>query len=126
MGCRRSSPDPGLGPSVELRGGDAPGQIDFTRVGKALAGEGIAAKEPPPPLLQVEPARSFRNEHVMQTRVVCHPGARLQAAVTTQVIRDDEEVAGGIVGFNQLQEFDIIRRVARRGTSGQFFAIEYP
>ena len=49
-------PDPGLRSPVELRGRHAPGQVNLARVGKALAGEGIAAEEPPPAFLEVEPA----------------------------------------------------------------------
>jgi hypothetical protein len=112
MGRRRSSPDPVLGASIELRGGHTPGQVNFTRVGKALTSEGIAAKEPPPALLQIQPAGAFRDEHMVQTRVVCHPGTCLQAVMTTEVIRNHENVAGGIVRFNEFEQLDVVRRIA--------------
>ena len=112
MSFGRSSPDPGPGPSVELHGGHAPGQVDFTRVGKALTSKGIAAEEPPPALLQIEPAGTFRDEHVVQTWVVCHPGTCLQAVMTTEVVRNHEDVAGGIVGFDQFEQLDVVRRIA--------------
>ncbi len=62
----RSSPDPRLGSMVELSRGNASGLLDFVWVGKALPGQGIAAEEPPPALLQVEPAGSCRNEDVVE------------------------------------------------------------
>jgi hypothetical protein len=52
----RPSPDPGLGPSIELCSRHAPGLVDLSRIGKTLARQRIAAKEPPPALLQVEPS----------------------------------------------------------------------
>src|SRR5689334_18159014 len=58
----RPSPDPGLGPSIELCSRHAPGLVDLSRIGKTLARQRIAAKEPPPALLQVEPAGPFGNE----------------------------------------------------------------
>src|SRR6266700_198667 len=62
----RSSPDPRLGSMVELSRGNASGLLDLIRVGKALPGQGIAAEEPPPALLQVEKACSCRNEDVVE------------------------------------------------------------
>src|SRR5438132_1168417 len=78
-GLRRASPDPGLGPQVELSGGDARGLLDLLGIGKTLPGERIAAEEPPPTLLQVEPARSGGDEDVMDARMFNQPGARLEA-----------------------------------------------
>src|SRR5215472_8385847 len=49
----RPSPDPGLGPGIELCCGDTPGLIDFTWVGKVLSCQRIAAEESPPALLQI-------------------------------------------------------------------------
>lgn len=105
-------PDPGPGASVELRGGYAPGQVNFPLVGKVLTGEGIAAKEPPPPFLQIQLAGAFGDEHMMQTRVVCHPGTCLQAAMTTEVIRNHEKVARRVVCFNQFEQLNGVRRIA--------------
>jgi hypothetical protein len=50
MILRWASPDPGLGTSIELRGGDAGSLRDLFGIGKALASERIAAEEPPPAL----------------------------------------------------------------------------
>ncbi len=50
MILRWASPDPGLGPQVELRGGDAGRLRNLLGRGLALPGERIAAEEPPPAL----------------------------------------------------------------------------
>jgi len=46
---RRTSPDPGLGPQVELSSCDARGWLDLLGVGKTLTSQRITAEEPPPP-----------------------------------------------------------------------------
>ena len=108
MGRRRSSPDPRFGPRVELRGGHTPGQIDLTWIGKTLTSKRVATKDPPPALLQIQPARPFRNENMVDAWTIRQPGTCFQAAVATEIIRDDENVAGGIVGLDQFEQFDII------------------
>jgi hypothetical protein len=40
-------------------------------IGKTLSSEGIAAQEAPPALLQVQPARPFGNEDLLETWMVC-------------------------------------------------------
>ena len=96
----RSSPDPRLGSLVELSRGNASGLFDFGRRGKALPGQGIAAQEPPPALLQVKPARPCRNEDVVEARMRFEPGARLQAVVATQMISNHVDVAYRILRFH--------------------------
>jgi hypothetical protein len=51
----RPSPDPGLGSSVELSRRNTGGLLDLLGIGKTLAGQRIAAEEPPPALLEIEP-----------------------------------------------------------------------
>jgi hypothetical protein len=97
---RRTSPDPGLSPQVELRGGDASGLLNLLGIGKALPGESVAAEEAPPALLQIEPARSGRDEDVMEAGMLFQPSARLEAIVTGEVIGNHEDVASRVVGFN--------------------------
>jgi hypothetical protein len=121
----RSSPDPRLGSMVELSRGNARGLLDFVWVGKALPGQGIAAEEPPPALLQVEPARSCRNEDLVEPWMLGEPGPRLSTAVAGEIVSDDVNVPVGIVGFDALKQSYVVRRVARSGASGQFLAIAY-
>ena len=96
----RTSPHPGLGAPVELRGGDTGGLFDRFGIGKTLTRQGITAEEPPPALLQIEPARPGGNEDVMDARMIDKRGAGLQAGMTTEIVGNDEQVAGGIVGFD--------------------------
>ena len=107
-----TSPDPWLGPSVELLGSDTSGLLDFLGIGKTLPGQGIAAEEPPPALLQVEPACSRRNEDVVNARMLLQPGARLQTRVTAEIVADDEEISARVVGFDVGQERDVAFGIA--------------
>ncbi len=66
----RTSPDPGLGPQVELSRRDAGSLLDLLGIGKALPGERITAKKPPPAFLQIEPTRPGGDEEVMQARML--------------------------------------------------------
>jgi hypothetical protein len=63
---RRASPDPRIGTPVELSGGDARSLLNLISIGKTLSRQGIAAEEPPPALLQVQPTGSFGNENVVE------------------------------------------------------------
>ena len=52
----RPTPDPWMGSSVELNGGEASGLLNFVRSGETLTRQSIAAEEAPPALLQGEKA----------------------------------------------------------------------
>ena len=108
----RAAPDPGLGASIELHGRNMGGLLDLLGIGKALPSEGITAEEPPPALLQIEPARSRWNEDVMDAWMLFQPGTGFQAVVTTEIIGDDEDIAGGIIGLNVGQQSDVALGVA--------------
>ena len=122
----RPSPDPRLGSEIELGGRHTASLLNLLRIGKALPSKGIAAEEPPPALLEIEPARSGGNEDLVQARMLFEPSARLQAVVTTEIIGDDEDVAFGIVGFDVGEQGDVPFGVARSGASGHFLAIAHP
>jgi hypothetical protein len=121
----RPTPDPGLSAPVELLGGNASGLLDLFGIGKALPGEGIAAEEAPPALLQIEPARPGRDEDVMDARMSFQPGPGLQTGVTAEIVADDEDIAAGIIGFDVGQQSDVAFGIARSGTPGQFLAIAH-
>jgi hypothetical protein len=108
---------------VELDGGHLHGSLDLTGIGKALARQRITAEEAPPALLQIEPARAFGNEDVLDAWMVYEPGARFQAIVTAQVVGDDEDIPRGIVRFDGLEELNVVLGVPRKGTSGDLLAI---
>ncbi len=111
-GLGRTTPDPGLGANIELSGGDAGGLFDLVRIGKTLAGQGIATEEPPPALLEIEPAGPCWNEDLMEPRMLCQPGAGLSTVMAAEIISDNEDVARRIVSFDILKESDVVCRVA--------------
>ena len=122
----RPSPDPGLGPSIELCCRHAPGLVDLGRIGKALTRKRVAAEEAPPPLLQIEPAGSFGNENLVDAWMLYEPGVGLRAQVTDQVICDDEEVSFGIISLDIAEQGDVAFRITRSSTAGQLFPIAHP
>jgi hypothetical protein len=109
----RPSPDPGFGPPVELLGSDAGGLFNLIGISKALPSQRVAAEEAPPALLQIEPARSRWNEDVMEARMLFQPSTRLQAIMTAEIVADDEEVSGWVVGFDIGQQSNVAFRIAR-------------
>ena len=122
-GLGGTTPDPGLGASIKLGGGDPGGLFDLVGISKALPGQRIATEEPPPAFLQIEPAGTCRNEDMMEAWMLGHPGAGLGTVMAAEIIRDNEDVTRWIVGFDVLKECDVVRRVARSGTASEFLAI---
>jgi hypothetical protein len=68
-----TTPHPRTGVGIQLAGRHPCGQGDFVRGGKRLAGEGVAAKQPPPALLELQPAGPFGDEGVLDAGVVGQP-----------------------------------------------------
>ncbi len=121
----RPSPHPGFGTPVELPGSDAGGLLDLAGIGEALSGEGIATEEAPPALLQVEPTGTGGNKHVIQAGMPFQPGARLQATVAREIVADDKDVTGRIVGFAVSEQRDVALGVARSRTARQLLPIAH-
>src|SRR5215203_415865 len=70
-----AAPHPRPGTGIELAGRHPGGQGDLLRGGKRLAGKGFAAKQPPPALLQIQPAGPLGDEGVLDAGVAGQPGA---------------------------------------------------
>jgi hypothetical protein len=87
-------PRPRSGALVELAARDPAGQGDLGGVGEALAGQRLAAKQPPPCLLQVEPAGALGDEHLPDPWVVDQPGLGGNTGMAGEVIGDHQDVAG--------------------------------
>jgi hypothetical protein len=64
----RPPPDPGLGPVVELLGRHPHYSFNLLSIRKAVASKGITTEQAPPPLLEIEPARAFGDEHMLELR----------------------------------------------------------
>jgi len=82
----RSPPDPGFGPVVELLGRHLHCSFNLLSIGKALASKGITTEQAPPPLLEIEPARAFGDEHMLEARMLREPGTGLQTVMTAQIV----------------------------------------
>lgn len=108
----RSSLDPRFGSIIELHRGHLHRAFNLIGIGKTLASEGIAPEQTPP-LLKIEPARPFGNKDMLDTWMLCEPGARLQAVMAAQIVRDDEDVPLGAVGFDGLEPFNVILGITR-------------
>jgi hypothetical protein len=122
----RPSPDPGLGAPVELSRRHTGGLLDLLVIGKTLAGQGIAAEEAPPALLQIEPTGSSRNKDVMDAQMPLQPGARLQAAMTREIVRDNEDVPVRIVRFDLFEQLNVPFGVTRGSATGDLLAVTHP
>ncbi len=57
--------------------------------------------------------------------MLSQPGAGLGTVMAGEIVGDNEDVARRIVGFDVRKPRDIVRRVARGGTPGQFLAITH-
>lgn len=111
---------------VELSGGHARGLLNLAGIGKTLSGERITTEETPPAFLQIEPARSFGYEEVLNAWMICQPGARLKTVMTAEIISNHEHVACRMVRFDVGKQSNVAFRVARRSTFGQLLAITHP
>src|SRR5271169_2763352 len=105
---RRSTPNPRLGPTVQLSCGDAGSSLNFFGISKRLTSQRIPSEEAPPPFLHVQPTGPFRNEHLIQPRMISQPRPRRLAVVTAQVIGDDEHISRRVGCFDLLQHVDVI------------------
>ena len=121
----RTSPDPGLGPRIELSRRHAPRLLDLAGIGKALSSQSIPPEKSPPALLQIQPACAFGNEHLMDARMLGQPSVGFCTQVTGQVIGNHENVARRVVGLDVAEQSNIPFGVARGRASGQFLAIAY-
>src|SRR5436190_22288658 len=75
------APDPGPGAGVELGGGDPGGVGELVGVGEFLPGQRLAPEDPPPALLQVQPAGALGDEDVADAGIAVQPGPGALAVV---------------------------------------------
>ena len=98
---------------VELLGSYPRGQLDLLRIGKALSCEGFSSKQPPPRLLEVEPARPYRDEDLLHSRVFLHPLSDGRTLVARKVVGDQVEVAFGVCLGNRFEQPQVSFGIAR-------------
>src|SRR5919202_3326788 len=107
MRTRRTPPNPGFGPAVELRGGQCRCCLDLCVIGKALARKGIPPEQPPPPFDEIEPAGARRNGLLMEAGMLAQPLPDRATGVAGQVVVDQIELplrVRSIDGVKELEE----------------------
>src|SRR5690242_3305542 len=65
-------------------------QIDLRGVGETLAGTGRRAEQPPPPFLEIQPARTRRNGHLGDAWMRRQPLPDRRAGVAGEIVHDEE------------------------------------
>src|SRR3954447_14501030 len=126
MGPRRTPPDPGLRSTVELVRGHRCGLLDLLGIGKALSGKGRSTEEPPPPLLEIQPTRSFRDEDLVDSGMRGQPLLNRRALVTGEIVGDEIEIAVRIGLVDCLKQLQVPDGVARRSSQGHLLAVSNP
>ena len=102
---------------VELLGSYPRGQLDLLRIGKALSCEGFSSKQPPPRLLEVvEPARPYRDEDLLHSRVFLQPLSDGRTLVARQVVGDQVEIAFGVCLGDRFEQAQVAFGIARGST----------
>jgi hypothetical protein len=86
--------------------------LDFLGGGETLSSEGIAAEEPPPAFLQIQPASSRGNEDMVQAWMLSEPSSRLSAVMAAEIVGDEEDISRGIIGLDVLKQCNIMGGVA--------------
>src|SRR5215471_5587291 len=117
------SPDPGPGAGVELGGGHPGGAGDLVGVGEGLPGQRLAAEDPPPGFLQVQPAGARGDEGVADAGVACQPGPGVVAVVAGEVAGDHVDGALGVGVVGPLQEVLVGGAVAGLGAHGDRLSV---
>src|SRR6266536_172179 len=110
----RAAPHPRAGTGVEPTGRNLGRERDLARVGEGLPGQRLAAEQPPPALLQVEPAGPLGDEGVLDTGMVDQPGAGAGAGVAGQVVGDHHDGPGRVGLLHQPEESLVVAAVAGR------------
>src|SRR5579859_5261223 len=90
---RRPSPHPRLRTGVELCGRDRRRLVNLRWISETLASVGFSASQPPPRLLQVQPARPLGDEYLVHAGMISEPGLNRRALVTGEVVCDELECA---------------------------------
>lgn len=126
MGPRTTSPDPGLGVTVELLGGERGCLLDLFGISKALVRKGGSPEEAPPPFLQVQPTGALGDEHLVDPGMRGQPLLNRRTLMTGEVVGDEVEIALRIVLLDRLEQPQVARGVPRRRGHGDLLPIPDP
>ncbi len=122
---RRPPPDPGLGPSVELRRCSSSRLIHLAPIAKILPCQCLPPQQPPPALDQVEPAGFGGDKDLLDTWACRQPLPDGAALVTGQVIGDQIQLACRIGPFDGVEQRQIAHAITRRGRERQRLPVVY-
>jgi hypothetical protein len=122
----RTTPHPGSGSMVELFGSYPRGRLDLSSISKALSCQGFSSKQPPPPLLQVEPTRPHGYEDLLHSRVVLQPLSDRWTLVARKVVGDQVKVAGRVCLGNCFEQPQVSFGIARRSGERESLAVSHP
>jgi hypothetical protein len=119
MGTGRASPDPRFRSAIELAGGKCRGGINLAMIGEALARERIPAKQPPPPLDEVQPAGAGGNRLLMDAGMRGQPFPNWATGVAGEVVVDEVELALRVRGVDGLKKLEEACGIAGRCGEGE-------
>src|SRR6266508_4076450 len=109
-----AAPHPRAGAGIEPTGRHPGREGDLARVGEGLPGQRLTAEQPPPALLQVEPAGPLGDEGVLDAGMVGQPGPGRVAGVAGEVVGDHHDGPGRVGLLHQPEESLVVDAVARR------------
>jgi hypothetical protein len=111
---------------VELLGSYPRGQLDLSSIGKALSCQGFSSKQPPPRLLQVEPARSHGYENLLHPRVFLQPLSDGRTLMARKIVSDQVKVAARVCLGNRFEQPQVTFGIARGSGERESLAISHP
>jgi hypothetical protein len=126
MRSRRTTPHPGSCSMVELLGRYPRGQLDLPRIGEALSRQGLSSKQPPPRLLQVEPARPYGYKNLFHPRVFLQPLSDGRTLVAGKIVSDQVKVAGRVRFGNRFEQPQVSFGIARGSGERESLAVSHP
>jgi hypothetical protein len=121
----RATPNPGSGFPVQLPGSDSRRLVDLVTIRKALSGKGLSSEDTPPPLDEVEPRRSLRDERMLYPRVLFEPLPYQDAVVDLQIVGDQADKAGWDGPLYLPQQLQVALGVPRARGEGERVAVLY-
>src|SRR5215212_818706 len=123
---RQTTPNPGSCSVVELLGSYPRGRLDLSSIGEALSCQGFSSKQPPPRLLQVEPARHHGYENLLHPRVSLQPLSDGRTLMARKVVSDQVKVAGRVCFANRFEQLQVTFGIARGSGERESLAISHP
>lgn len=123
MGPWWATPNPWFGAPIELTGRQVGGRLDLPVIRETLARKGIAAKQPPPPFDEIEPAGAGWHRFLMHPGMLSEPLPDRTTGVAGEIVVDQVEISIRVRGVNRVEELLEPGRVAGGSGEGQCLTI---